>query len=592
MNISFLKHNSATSGMDQDPASYSSPSAQSHRSTSKATTTISNKPSYRIIAAKIRASKILIATGTFALLSACGGGGDNSAAVNQLPPAFSGTISTPRGIAEPIIELRSPEGELKEVPVDELGQFSLEDIQTGARYLMRANLGNNNFLYSIAHLSEVTANRQNIHSYTDLVARTWFADQGLNINSVFTSAASIENFPSSETISGIDANIQAIVSDALEVYGLTDVSLSSAAYTAIDTGIDRFLNENPVIIRNNRATIIVNDPQTNLQAVAVNRVALQTTFGEIDTIPPQQAQNVRALSAGSADDNGVIVLAWTTATDNIGVATYEIYRDEVLIDHTPFPLYRDTTVTQNTDYTYTVVTVDESGNRSTPSFAVTGRSLLTPDTTIPATPSSSTLNANTESADVFWSHSNLFDLARFEVTRTGGDGILVREVTSPELSDITVASGTEYCYSIVAVDASSNRSEPNPTACITTSGSAVALQETINIPATVEMAQKSVAGSEGTTISAFVNRLGDASGEISIDYVFNPGTASAEEDYIASDGTLVWTDGDITARQIEIQLQTDGITEGSETLSVVLTNTSSNAVIANPTTSITIIDID
>ena len=592
MNISFLKHNPATSSMDQDPATYSSPTAQSHGSTSKATTTISNKPSYRIAATKIRASKILIATGTFALLSACGGGGDNSAAVSQLPPAFSGTISTPRGIAEPIIELRSPEGELKEVPVDELGQFSLDDIQIGARYLMRANLGNNNFLYSIAHLSEVTANRQNIHSYTDLVARTWFADQGLNINSVFTSAASIENFPSSETISGIDANIQAIVSDALEVYGLTDVSLSSAAYAAIDTGIDRFLNENPVIIRNNRATIIVNDPQTNLQAVAVNRVALQTTFGEIDTIPPQQAQNVRALSAGSADDNGVIVLAWTTATDNIGVATYEIYRDEVLIDHTPLPLYRDTTVTQNTDYTYTVVTVDESGNRSTPSFAVTGRSLLTPDTTIPATPSSSTLNANTESAEVFWSHSNLFDVARFEVTRTGGDGILVREVTSPDLSDITVASGTEYCYSIVAVDASSNRSEPNPTACITTSGSAVALQETINIPATVEMAQESVAGSEGTTISAFVNRLGDASGEISIDYVFNPGTASAEEDYIASDGTLVWTDGDITARQIEIQLQTDGITEGSETLSVVLTNTSSNAVIANPTTSITIIDID
>ena len=592
MNISFLKHNSAISSMDQDPATYSSPPAQSHGSTSNATTTICNKPSYRIVAAKISASKILIATGTFALLSACGGGGDNSATVSQPLPAFSGTISTPRGIAEPIIELRSPEGELKEVPVDELGQFSLEDIQTGARYLMRANLGNNNFLYSIAHLSEVTANRQNIHSYTDLVARTWFADQGLNINSVFTSAASIENFPSSETISGIDANIQAIVSDALEVYGLTDVSLSSAAYAAIDTGIDRFLNENPVIIRNNRATIIVNDPQTNLQAVAVNRVALQTTFGEIDTIPPQQVQNVRALSAGSADDNGVIVLAWTTATDNIGVATYEIYRDEVLIDHTPFPLYRDTTVTQNTDYTYTVVTVDESGNRSTPSFAVTGRSLLTPDTTIPATPSSSTLNANTESAEVFWSHSNLFDVARFEVTRTGGDGILVREVTSPDLSDITVASGTEYCYSIVAVDASSNRSEPNPTACITTSGSAVALQETINIPATVEMAQESVAGSEGTTISAFVNRLGDASGEISIDYVFNPGTASAEEDYIASDGTLVWTDGDITARQIEIQLQTDGITEGSETLSVVLTNTSSNAVIANPTTSITIIDID
>ena len=207
-------------------------------------------------------------------------------------------------------------------------------------------------------------------------------------------------------------------------------------------------------------------------------------------------------------------------------------------------------------------------------------------------PSSSTLNASTDSIDIFWSHSNLFDLATFEVTRTGGDGILVREVTSPLLSDITVASGTEYCYAIVAVDASGNRSEPNPTSCITTSGNAVDTQGTVNIPATVEMAQESVAGSEGTTISAFVNRLGDSTGEISIDYVFTPGTATEEEDYIAADGTLVWLDGDITARRIDIQLQTDGIAEDNETFSAVLTNASSNAVIANSTTSITIVDID
>ena len=540
--------------------------------------------------ATIFAKKFLILTGTLALLAGCGGDGSSDSAIPL--PAFSGTISTPRGVAEQIIELKSPDGDLEELSIDELGQFSLENIQTGERYLMRASLGNNNFLYSFAFLANDTANIQNIHSYTDLVARTWFADQGLDINFEFSSASSIENFPSSETISTIDANVQSIVSDALEVYGLADISLSNASYTAVDTGIDRFLNENPVIIRNNRATIIVNDPQTNLQAVAVNRVALQTTFGEPDTTPPQQAQNVRALGAESIDDTSAIVIAWTTATDNIGVATYEIFRDEVLIGHTPFPSYRDATVTADTDYTYSVVTVDESGNRSAPSLSVSGRSLLTPDTTAPDIPSSSTLNANTDSVDIFWSHANLSDLARFEVTRTGGDAILVREVTSPELNDITVASGTEYCYSVVAVDASGNRSESNPTSCITTSGANVVSQERINTPATIEMAQESAAGSEGSTISVFVNRIGEASGKISIDYVFTPGTASAEEDYIAADGTLLWADGDITARQIEIQLQTDGIQEGPETLSVVLTNTSSNAVIANGTTTITIIDID
>lgn len=526
-------------------------------------------------------------------VSGCGGNGDTSTPTPQF--AFSGTVSTSRGIAEQTITLKSSDGNVTEIAVDDLGRYSIADIQTGNRYLMRANLGNNNYLYSIAHLPDATANKQNIHSYTDLVARTWFADQGLDINSVFASAAGIENFPSLESINAIDANVQAIVSDALEVYGLSDIVLSKASFDATDTGIDRFLNENPVIIRNDRATIIVNDPQTNLQAVAVDRVRLQTTFGDTDITPPTQTQNVRALGANSSSDgseNNGIVLVWTTASDNIGVATYEIFRDGELIGHTPFPLYRDNAVAPGTDYAYTVVTRDESNNRSIPSVAATGRSLSASDNTAPDTPSSATLNASTDSTDVFWSYSNLSDLARFEVTRTGGDGILVREVTSSELSDITVAPGTEYCYTIVAVDASGNRSEPNPRSCITTSGAAVDTVEQVSAPATVEMAQESVSGMEGSTISAFVNRLGDTTGAISIDYVVTPGTAIPEQDYIAPDGALVWSDGDITAKQIDIELLTDGVIEGSETMSVVLINSSSNAVITNATTSVTVIDID
>lgn len=527
--------------------------------------------------------------------SSCSGNGSNSLPAPQF--AFSGTVSTSRGIAEQTITLKSSDGVVTEAAVDDLGRFSITDIQTGDRYLMRADLGNNNYLYSIAHLPDATGNKQNIHSYTDLVARTWFADQGLDINSVFASAASIESFPSIESISAIDANVQAIVSDALEVYGLSDVILSKASFDATDTGIDRFLNENPVIIRNNRATIIVNDPQTNLQAVAVDRVRLQTTFGEIDTTPPTQTQDVRALGANTPGENtGInddgIVVVWTTASDNIGVATYEIFRDGEQIGHTPFPLYRDNAVTPETDYTYTVVTRDESNNRSIPSVAATGRSLSTTDNTAPDTPSSATLNASTDSTDVFWSYSNLSDLARFEITRTGGDGILVREVTSPELSDITVAPGTEYCYTIVAVDASGNRSEPNPRSCITTSGAAVDTMEQPGIPATVEMAQESVSGMEGSTISAFVNRIGDSTGAISIDYVITAGTAIPEQDYIAADGTLVWNDGDITAKQIDIELLTDGLIEGPETMSIVLVSSSSNAVITNSSTSVTVIDID
>lgn len=510
---------------------------------------------------------------------------------------LAGTVSTPTGIAEPFVTLKSPDGIISETSIDELGRFSLNSAQPGDRYLMRADLGNDNYIYSFAFLPESTGNRQNIHSYTDLVARTWFADQGLNINSVYDSSAGIDNFPSRETIRAIDTNVQAIVSDVLQVYSLENVSLFTADYNAIDTGIDRFLNENPVIIKDNRATIVVNDPNTNLQATAVDRVRLNTSFGEVDITPPTQPQNLRALGSRStttetSSTEDAIVLAWTTASDDIGVATYDIFRDDTLLHHTPFPLYRDSNIEPDTDYIYTVVTVDESGNRSMPSVQTTGRTLASIDTTPPAVPSSATLNGSTDSIQAFWRHANISDLTRFEVTRTSVEGILVREVTGLELNDITVASGTEYCYTIVAVDASGNRSQANPRACITTSGAPVEGPSQTPVPATVEMAQDSISGPEGSIISAYVTRVGDATGEISIDYVITAATAAAEEDFTASDGTLTWPDGDITAKQIDVSLLPDGITEGPETFSILLIDSSADAVISKALTTVTIIDID
>ena len=222
------------------------------------------------------------------LVTACGSSNDD-AENNQSAEIdlhiFAGTVSTPKGIAEPFVSLKSPDGMVSETAVDEFGRFNLTSAQSGDRYLMRANLGNDNYIYSFAFLTGSTGNRQNIHSYTDLVARSWFADQGQNINSVFDSDASIDNFPTDETISAIDTNVQAIVSDVLQVYSLENISLSTADYDATDTGVDRFLNENPVIIKDNRATIVVNDPNTNLQATAVDRVRLNTSFCLLYTSP-------------------------------------------------------------------------------------------------------------------------------------------------------------------------------------------------------------------------------------------------------------------------------------------------------------------
>ncbi len=518
---------------------------------------------------------------TLIFVTGCGGNSSDPA-----EPLFSGTVSSTTPIVEPQVTLKNPAGEVFTASIDDRGIFSLPDALVDDQYLMRVDIGNNNYLYSIAHLTKATANRQNIHSYTDLVARAWFADLNTDIFTAFTGDPSIANFPSAEAIAKINANVQAIVSDVLEVYGLTGVPLSTARYERSDTGVDRFLNENPVIIKNNRATIIVNDPQTNLQSIAVNNVELQTTFGGTDSSPPSQPENLRALGAGE----DAITLAWSIATDNIGITTYDIYRNDALINHTPFPVYRDTNVTANTEYSYTVVARDEANNSSTPSVAAIGSTLTSLDIEAPDAPSSATLEASTQSINVYWSHSNPNDLVSFQITRTGPDGIIVREVTSTRINDIIVASGTEYCYTVVAVDASGNRSEENPSTCITTSGATIEpleADETITL-ATIEMAQESSSSPEGSTAVAFVNRLGDSSGEISIDYVITAGTATADEDYIATDGTLVWADGDTVAKRIEIELLADDISEEAETLQIVLTNSSVNAVVLQASTVITI----
>jgi len=525
-----------------------------------------------------------------ALYGCDGNNSSNNSGTGLLPgitdATFSGTVSTTQALAENTVYLKTPQGAVQSLELDETGQFSLSDGTLSDRYLMRVDLGNNNYLYSIAHLTLETGNRQNIHSYSDLTARSWFADQGQDIDFIFSNDASIENFPEADEYLSIDSNIQSIVSDVLQVYGLTEVNLSSASYEATDIGIDRFLNENQVVIRGLRATILVNDPQTNMQSVAVNQVAL-ANFGATDVIPPQQPLGLRANGTG---DNEV-VLAWAASTDNIAIASYEIYRDDELIDHTPFPLYRDSDLAADTDYSYSIVARDEAGNSSEASVTAIGRVLDTADIEAPATPSLATLQGNTQEIQIFWLHSDLADVARFEVTRTSDeDGILIREVTSSQITDITVASGTEYCYDIVAIDASGNRSESNQTSCITTSGVVIEDIENNTIPATITMAQASISGTEGTTISLFVERSGDPVGEISVDYRFMAGTATSDIDYIGTDGTLVWSDGDEIARRIFIDLLNDNNAEERETLSVVLSNSSANAVVGQASTLVTIVD--
>lgn len=109
--------------------------------------------------------------------------------------------------------------------------------------------------------------------------------------------------------------------------------------------------------------------QTYVYAVyAVNSDGSTSLASGFKTIQTQQVTDTQAPSApvglsGIASAN-MINLSWYAAHDNVGVANYQIYRDDKKIDTTKTLSYGDGTVVAGREYSYYVVAVDANGNVS------------------------------------------------------------------------------------------------------------------------------------------------------------------------------------------------------------------------------------
>lgn len=87
-------------------------------------------------------------------------------------------------------------------------------------------------------------------------------------------------------------------------------------------------------------------------------------------------------------------------------------------------------------------------------------------------------------------------------------------------------------------------------------------------------------GSSGTTLLTFTVSLSIALSEaVTVDYATQDGTAIAGEDYLAAFGTLTFAPGE-TTKSITIEILADTTAEPTETFSVILSNASANASIA------------
>ncbi|HVG25783.1 MAG TPA: right-handed parallel beta-helix repeat-containing protein [Thermoanaerobaculia bacterium] len=97
-----------------------------------------------------------------------------------------------------------------------------------------------------------------------------------------------------------------------------------------------------------------------------------------DTVAPSKPINFRAENVTATSAN----LLWNSATDNVGVTAYEVFRDGVRIASSARRTFSDPNLRAGTIFTYYVVAVDEAGNRSAQSATIT---VQTPGTRARAT---------------------------------------------------------------------------------------------------------------------------------------------------------------------------------------------------------------
>jgi hypothetical protein len=223
----------------------------------------------------------------------------------------------------------------------------------------------------------------------------------------------------------------------------------------------------------------VKDPVSSLSftttGVSASGVTVQVREGVAPSGP--------AWLSASATDQPRVDLSWPAGSDNVGVAGYRIARDGATLATVGAGTtsWSDGSVGYGTGYTYTVATVDTSGNASgaasawvqTPANPNPGSSDPAPpapagaDGQAPSAPDPLTGTPATTRVSLAWGAST--DDTGVNAYRVTRNGTLVATVSGGTLAwvDTRRQPTTTYTYGVQAVDAAGNASSPSQIAVTT-----------------------------------------------------------------------------------------------------------------------------
>jgi chitodextrinase len=200
---------------------------------------------------------------------------------------------------------------------------------------------------------------------------------------------------------------------------------------------------------------------------AIDGGGLRTKSNTISmtTLIDNQAPNAFILTAGTTTLTSNS-FTWTPSGDDIGIVSYEVYRNNTLINTVSpsFTAYNDTGLASATQYTYYIKAVD-GGGLKTQSNVITMKT-LTPNVApnpFVLSPGSNTINSNSFT----WTNTG-DDVAvvGYEIYR---NGVLVTTTagTANSYNDSGLASSTTYTYYVKAVDGEGLKTQSNTISMLT-----------------------------------------------------------------------------------------------------------------------------
>jgi chitodextrinase len=199
------------------------------------------------------------------------------------------------------------------------------------------------------------------------------------------------------------------------------------------------------------------------------------------TPPDTTAPTAPASLTATASSSSQVDLAWSAATDNIGVTSYLVERCQgaacssfAQIGSTGTTAFSDTGRTPSTSYSYRVRATDAAGNLGGFSNSATASTPAAPDTTPPTAPSSlAATAASSTQINVSWgAATDNVGVTSYLVERCQGAGCAtftqVATTAATSFGDAGLTASTGYSYRVRATDAAGNLGPFSSTASATT----------------------------------------------------------------------------------------------------------------------------